>query len=305
MNEDANNDQLYHDYSTPRRIPRGSPDDIARDKISCETAHKSSTSNFDMGIDLLKRAQELRKKNENIQLGMPESLNHLRPVEFPVHYPITYAGEQKWRQLIFEPLHLADASLDDMTHVFERKSPILTDYHVEMASLFFFQLRHDERYHRDINNLPLMDRLKHLHNHIVKYHAVIQRKLDNAGDSSKEITDGVIVCLSALVALGYGGYTLESLGDYYIKQSIIRDNDIIHELGAISKVLEGYDHVEALKYIPTLTEHFQRLFVKFLSLYYINVGKVFREAYLKRMQFIQERNPLHHKFVATWGKIEL
>ena len=183
--------------------------------------------------------------------------------------------------------------------------PNKTDYDNELASYFFFHLRHDERYHTDVQRLHLIDRIKHLHNHMGKYNAQITRKRENDGPCEKEIIDGCIVCLSALTTLGYGGYSHESLGEYYLKQSIIRDEDINHELGCISKLLEGYDHVEPLRYIPDLTTHFQRLFVKFLSLHYRDVGKSFRKSYLERLDGIQKRNPLHHLFVKHHGAISL
>ena len=219
------------------------------------------------------------------------------------HVPSDYSASEEATRLLGLGNLISGVDEEDLK-VKIKKLPT-TDYDIELASFFFFQLRHDERYHRDINNLKLIDRLKHLHNHIIKYKAIIDRKDENCGDISKEVTDAVIVCLSALVALGYGGYTTESLGDYYIKESVIRDEDIFYELGSISKILEGHDHVETLSYTRDLTTHFQRLFVKFLSIYYYRVDKVFFNNYQKRLYSIQERNPLHRKFVEHWGTIEL
>lgn len=179
------------------------------------------------------------------------------------------------------------------------------DYDYAMADMSFFQLLHDERYHRDVYNLPLIQRINHLKNHISKYHATILRKAENGGDPTKEIVDAGIVCVSALTTLGYSGYSNESLGDWWCSKSIIRDEDITHSLGGIAKLLEGHDHTESLRYIPELTNDFENLFVKFLSMFYQIHKQGFLKHYVERLYQIQRKNPLHYKIVGHFGPIRL
>lgn len=215
--------------------------------------------------------------------------------------PTRNAGNLEFTVVEFIPTYGGDTCIEENPI----SIPAKTDWSIELASLMFFQLLHDERFHRDINNLPLIQRLKHLHNHLVKYNANIERKSENLGDIKKEVVDSCIVCISALTALGYGGYTNESLGDWYFKRTVIQDKDVIHQLGKAAKLLEGWDHTEYHNYITELQIIFVNLLAKFLSIYYQRIGNVFHNSYVDRLRAIQVKNPLYLKIINHYGEIKL
>lgn len=171
------------------------------------------------------------------------------------------------------------------------------DIDYKLIKVMWFQHRHDQTYHTDIANMPMMAKINHLNNHLVKYMSRYN-KYQLTGTTNKElIVDALICCISALSALHYNPKGM-TLPDFFVSQRILSLDEVDVEIGRVSKVLEGWDHVEIINYREELVNSFTMLTASLLNVYYSNVGTsfVFKD-YQPRLNGIKHKNPFHEFFL--------
>ncbi|ADG59917.1 hypothetical protein Acj9p017 [Acinetobacter phage Acj9] len=121
----------------------------------------------------------------------------------------------------------------------------------QIIDLQYFQELHDQHYHKDVYGLPLMRRLGHLHNHLVKYDANDLKRnasyadalaciLSMANALNLDITRGFEKHQSTLVM-----FMPDIKPKYHL--SVLKTR-YTEELGNMAKLLEGSDHNEPLQY---------------------------------------------------------
>lgn len=172
-----------------------------------------------------------------------------------------------------------------------------TDNDIRMHDVMWFQHKHDQTYHHDIAVLPLMRRLSHLNHHLVKYIGRIQKFKVVGADVTKEITDSLICCISAIsvLAIHTDG---KSVIDFYMMGRELTEMELSMEIGRVSKAIEGFDHLESIDYRGELNEAWTNLFATFLAMYYRSGGtKFIANSYYPRLIEIKERHPFHKYFV--------
>lgn len=179
---------------------------------------------------------------------------------------------------------------------------IKADSEYRFVKVMWFQHRHDQTYHTDIANMPMMAKINHLNNHLVKYMSRYN-KYQLTGTTNKElIVDALICCISALSALHYNPKEM-TLPDFFLSQRILSLDEIDVEIGRISKVLEDWDHIEIINYREELVNSFTMLTASLLNVYYLNVGKSFiLNDYQPRLNDIKHKHPFHEFFLAE-GKV--
>lgn len=188
----------------------------------------------------------------------------------------------------------------------EQQKPL--DQCVSILSLMWFQECHNRYYHKDIYHLQTMRALAHFNNHLVKYNGVIERKMDVGEFAQKEILDAMICCMSAFSVLNYdlSNYYRASVNDdkkyvtfpdLYFIATIPRWNEIRIVTQEIAKLLEGWDHVEALRYREDLQKHFTQAFLIYYGIYLDNGKKGFMDDYVQRLNKIKEKNVFHEDYL--------
>lgn len=188
----------------------------------------------------------------------------------------------------------------------ENKQPL--DQRVSILSLMWFQECHNRHYHKDIYHLQTMRALAHFNNHLVKYNGVIERKMDVGEFAQKEILDALICCVSAFSVLNYdlSNYYRTTVNDdkkhvtfpdLYFITTIPRWSEIRKVTQEISKLLEGWDHVEALPYREGLQKYFTQAFFIYYGLYLDNGKKGFVDDYVARLNKIKEKNIYHEDYL--------
>lgn len=187
----------------------------------------------------------------------------------------------------------------------------MLDHQVSILSLMWFQECHNRYYHRDIHHLQTMKAISHFQHHLVKYNGQIDRQLDIGKFAKVEIIDAMICCIGALSRLNFDmselyrkvmGETKTSklyvtFPDLYQIYSILRWNEISVVLQNISKLVEGWDHVEALPYREGLTKNFSEAFMVYYGLYIDSGETGFVDAYVDRLTKIKEKNMFHEDYL--------
>ena len=174
---------------------------------------------------------------------------------------------------------------------------MITDNDFNYHDVLWYQHRHDAVYHRDIHHMQLMSKLSHLNHHLVKYFTRIRKFQVAHVINMKDIVDACVCCLSALSALGVRSDG-KSLVEFVVQQRTLTEDEIIFEIGRISKVIEGFDHLESINYRAELNECFSNLLSSFITCYYRNGGICFiNDHYIPRLTEIKQKNPFHEHFL--------
>lgn len=187
----------------------------------------------------------------------------------------------------------------------------MLDHQVSVLSLMWFQECHNRHYHQDIHHLQTMKAISHFQHHLVKYNGGIDRQLDVGKYAKVEIIDAMICCIGALSRLNFDmselyrkkiGETKKSkpyvtFPDLYQTCSILRWGDVGSVLQNISKLVEGWDHVEALPYRGGLIQNFTDAFMIYYGLYLDSGEKGFVDAYVDRLTKIKEKNMFHEDYL--------
>lgn len=141
-----------------------------------------------------------------------------------------------------------------------------------LLELQYFQELHDKQYHIDIYSKPLMSRLTHLHQHLIKYS---KSEYDRNHTRPKAIacilsmSNALNVNLSESLSSYYKKYinTITDVSETILfdKSALVSQYNIV--LGNIAKLLEGYDHVESLSYKQELAFCLTQAFYLLISLF--------------------------------------
>lgn len=187
----------------------------------------------------------------------------------------------------------------------------MLDHQVSILSLMWFQECHNRHYHQDIHHLQTMKAISHFQHHLVKYNGVIDRQLDVGKFAKVEIIDAMICCVGALSRLNFDMSELYrkatnetkkskpyvTFPDLYQIHSVLRWGEMAFVLQNISKLVEGWDHVEALPYREGLTKNFSEAFMIYYGLYLDSGEKGFVDAYVDRLTKIKEKNMFHEDYL--------
>lgn len=181
------------------------------------------------------------------------------------------------------------------------------DDEVPTLSLMWFQEVHNRNYHQDIYHLPPMRQLAHFNNHLVKYNAEIDRALDLGQTLHGKILDGMICCLSALSRLNYniarhvdeatGKLKTVTFFDLYALITICRWSEMQQITRHISKLVEGWDHLEKLNYRDDLCKYFSEAFMIYYGMYIDGGKKGFVNDYVNRLTEIKKKNMFHEDYL--------
>lgn len=123
-------------------------------------------------------------------------------------------------------------------------------FHPKICDLQYFQEMHDRRYHPDIHGKPLMVRVAHLHQHLVKYSSSDVKRNQTYPDALACIFS-IANALNLNITYGYMQLeeNIDTLDDF---TKIYHDDRLVEqyriEMGKLAKLLEGFDHVESLDY---------------------------------------------------------
>ena len=115
------------------------------------------------------------------------------------------------------------------------------------------QAQHDKLHHRDVNNLPDREKLRHYVFHLVKYAAGLTERGLTEKPIEKTLADTMIIALAMANVLER--YDLE----FFVQKSILKQaeeevsvewlkDQILYQVGKMSKLSEGHDHMEGLNY---------------------------------------------------------
>ena len=119
-----------------------------------------------------------------------------------------------------------------------------------VIDLQYFQELHDRRYHVDIHSLPLMRRVAHLHQHLVKYSSSTVKRDQTYPDA--------LACLLSManafnlnISNGFGlneyaVNTLDDIGQEWCTDVMLEKYR--QALGHMAKLLEASDHTEDYEY---------------------------------------------------------
>lgn len=146
----------------------------------------------------------------------------------------------------------------------------------ELFKLQLEQLKHDQKYHKDIQVLPLHQRLNHMALHFAKYAGRVaeQDKLNDPLPLNKTIVDLFLITLATAnmlnmrvadyldIAEGGDFSSLKQLGDKLAETAANDYEDRLWLLkavaipsGKIAKACETLDHIEPFPYREELSEN--------------------------------------------------
>lgn len=135
---------------------------------------------------------------------------------------------------------------------------------VSLIELQYFQDMHDRRYHADIYGLPLMRRMAHLHNHMVKYSANKVRRLDSHCDAIAcllSMANALNISLSAVLSKWSGEFVTDMTEVPLMYRTDRLESQLSNVLGQMAKIIEGHDHTESIDYRDDLREAVIELFI--------------------------------------------
>lgn len=185
--------------------------------------------------------------------------------------------------------------------------------HDQILALQHAQLRHDERYHRDILLLSVSDRMKHFTLHFAKYVGYLVEALDqNDQDQYKKVlVDAFIIGLASANTLNIDlgklvderrepmPEDLHNLGRA-IRRELGRPEDdrmwivkqLARQTARLSKACESLDHVESYPYRTVMEDAVVGLFKIILaeqSEQYMDISKLSTD----RLSGVENRNIFH------------
>jgi hypothetical protein len=138
-----------------------------------------------------------------------------------------------------------------------------------VIDLQYFQELHDRRYHVDIHSLPLMRRVAHLHQHLVKYSSSTVKRDQTYPDA--------LACLLSMAnafnlsipkGFGQNEYAVNTLDDIGQEWTCnVMMDKYRQALGRMAKLLEASDHVENYEYRVKAHSVIMELFNLLIQMY--------------------------------------
>ena len=157
-----------------------------------------------------------------------------------------------------------------------------------VIDLQYFQELHDRRYHVDIHSLPLMRRVAHLHQHLVKYSSSTVKRDKTYPDA--------LACLFSManafnlnITKGFGlnEYVVNTLDDIGQEWCVdVMMDKYRQALGHMAKLLEASDHSEDYEYRVKAHSAILTLFNLLIQMYKYegeNSGHTLTTLYIKKI----------------------
>ncbi len=184
-----------------------------------------------------------------------------------------------------------------------------------IINLQYFQELHDHRYHVDIHSLPLMRRISHLHQHLVKYSSSPVKRDQTYPDALACILS-MANAFNLNITCGFGQneyaiFTLDDVGQEWTCEVMV--DKYRQALGRMAKLLEASDHVENYEYRVKAHSVILELFNLLIQMYKYegeNSGNTLATLYVKKIFDLKtkhifyphyhtedlERHPIYHSF---------
>ena len=184
-----------------------------------------------------------------------------------------------------------------------------------IINLQYFQELHDHRYHVDIHSLPLMRRISHLHQHLVKYSSSPVKRDQTYPDALACILS-MANAFNLNITCGFGQneyaiFTLDDVGQEWTCEVMM--DKYRQALGRMAKLLEASDHVENYEYRVKAHSVILELFNLLIQMYKYegeNSGNTLATLYVKKIFDLKtkhifyphyhtedlERHPIYHSF---------
>ena len=184
-----------------------------------------------------------------------------------------------------------------------------------IINLQYFQELHDHRYHVDIHSLPLMRRISHLHQHLVKYSSSPVKRDQTYPDALACILS-MANAFNLNITCGFGQneyaiFTLDDVGQEWTCEVMV--DKYRQALGRMAKLLEASDHVENYEYRVKAYSVILELFNLLIQMYKYegeNSGNTLATLYVKKIFDLKtkhifyphyhtedlERHPIYHSF---------
>ena len=184
-----------------------------------------------------------------------------------------------------------------------------------IINLQYFQELHDHRYHVDIHSLPLMRRISHLHQHLVKYSSSPVKRDQTYPDALACILS-MANAFNLSITHGFGQneyaiFTLDDVGQEWTCEVMV--DKYRQALGRMAKLLEASDHVENYEYRVKAHSVILELFNLLIQMYKYegeNSGNTLATLYVKKIFDLKtkhifyphyhtedlERHPIYHSF---------
>lgn len=184
-----------------------------------------------------------------------------------------------------------------------------------IINLQYFQELHDHRYHVDIHSLPLMRRISHLHQHLVKYSSSSVKRDQTYPDALACILS-MANAFNLSITHGFGQneyaiFTLDDVGQEWTCEVMV--DKYRQALGRMAKLLEASDHVENYEYRVKAHSVILELFNLLIQMYKYegeNSGNTLATLYVKKIFDLKtkhifyphyhtedmERHPIYHSF---------
>ena len=157
-----------------------------------------------------------------------------------------------------------------------------------IINLQYFQELHDHRYHVDIHSLPLMRRISHLHQHLVKYSSSPVKRDQTYPDALACILS-MANAFNLNITCGFGQneyaiFTLDDVGQEWTCEVMM--DKYRQALGRMAKLLEASDHVENYEYRVKAHSVILELFNLLIQMYKYegeNSGNTLATLYVKKI----------------------
>ena len=157
-----------------------------------------------------------------------------------------------------------------------------------IINLQYFQELHDHRYHVDIHSLPLMRRISHLHQHLVKYSSSPVKRDQTYPDALACILS-MANAFNLNITCGFGQneyaiFTLDDVGQEWTCEVMV--DKYRQALGRMAKLLEASDHVENYEYRVKAHSVILELFNLLIQMYKYegeNSGNTLATLYVKKI----------------------
>ncbi len=185
---------------------------------------------------------------------------------------------------------------------------------ITLLNLTWYQRMHDKNYHRDIYHMPTMQRIQHLVNHISKYH---RREFNVASLNRNELLfKDTLACIFSIADalnvdlgkyIGDSGKVVSLTEPHFDIFASNRHMDVA--LGAMTKAIEGFDHIENINYREVLVTNLITLFNCTLQMFskgvhgFRSVGSAFQEdvqelleQWFNNLESIKERHCFNEYF---------
>lgn len=140
----------------------------------------------------------------------------------------------------------------------------------QIISLQWFQEMHDAKYHRDVCTMPRMQRLTHLHQHLVKYSASELKRTETYPKALAcllSMANTLNVDIATAVT-GLQGSLVKNFTQMKPRYAPEILEDAQQELlGSMAKVLEARDHDESIAYKTDMSQYVAKYLVILLQNY--------------------------------------